>query len=219
MRERPTQLQGTRLEHQTIRVARDAGFFLGPELILSECTLLLDGVDDYCFIMSRAHLERCRVVATKPAPRNDYWLSARVVDCTFEGTFIDNRFGWADYTTYEESALIRADFTRATLQACEVLGNTSSGLVMGPWPQMATVEPSRVAEFMGSEDVGDLPDRLRIWLSSYGGLDPDTRLVVEDARDVAKFARVSVAEVEQLATTLRGQGLVHFSYDSPVPLL
>ncbi|HZI11843.1 MAG TPA: hypothetical protein VE153_15775 [Myxococcus sp.] len=131
------ELENERLEFKTGDIV-----FLGPNLTLRKCTLVLR-VAARDLILIGPRLIDCTIHVKKEL-KNLRWYSAFLKGCQFTGRMTGNDFGRWPYDEHPERGGIEdCDFTGAQLDACRFIDCDLSTLKLPSWPCFTFFEPMR----------------------------------------------------------------------------
>lgn len=91
--------------------------YLGPELTLKRCRLILRTTSRCLHIVNNVQVIECHIEVKKKLANFQSWLAATVTGCTFTGNLIGHSFGhWPEYGVYCENGRIEnSDFSDAVL--------------------------------------------------------------------------------------------------------
>ena len=131
-------LQDTELTGEHIDIGRNVVYFLGPNLTLRHCTLVLQ-IAARNLIIPQARFIDCTFVV-KQELKNFRWDTAHLKACRFTGRFSGNDFGELPYSPGQGS-IEGCDFTEATLQGCRFVGCSAQTLRFPRWPCFTLFDP------------------------------------------------------------------------------
>lgn len=192
------------LEHMTL-VQEELEFgskvilFLGPELMLSDCTLKL-GMAARDLIIPQARFVDCEFIFKKPL-RNFRWDTAHLQGCRFKGHLVGNDFGeWPD--ALGRGSIKDCDFSEARLDGCRFLGCDVNALRFPPWPCFTIFNPhARHRELMNLPWPGDI-GRIDVKLFAE---DPATTVAVTfSAPELAKQSGTTPEAIRAVIEKLDG---------------
>lgn len=174
-------LENTELAHERIEIGSDVVYFLGPNLTLRHCTLVLK-VAARNLIIPQARLMDC-VVEARRELKNFQWNSAHLKGCRFTGRFSGNDFGeWP--SSPGESSMEDCDFSGAHLDGCRFLGCDVRTLRFPSWPCFTLFDPARRwRELSALPWPGDIGP---IVVEGFAEDPPSTVAVTYSAVDLAK---------------------------------
>ncbi|MDC0709355.1 hypothetical protein POL68_12855 [Stigmatella sp. ncwal1] len=133
-------LENVELANERIEIGTDAVCFLGPELTLRDCTLVLSGTARN-LIIPHARFIGCTFEAKREL-KGFLWDKAHLKNCRFIGNFRGNDFGEWPYSPGKGS-IEGGDFTHARLDACRFFGCDVRTLRFPSWPCFTLVDPVR----------------------------------------------------------------------------
>lgn len=157
------------LEDETLDLSGKDAFYLGPNLSLMRCNVVLR-VSPSALTLTRVRFLKCRI-ETKRKLSNFRWLNAWMEQCSFIGTFSGCDFGnWPSH--FEPGGGIQAcDFSGATLDGCRFVGCDASTIVFPTWPCFTILDPvNRIDEFRSVDWPGDM----KILIETIAHFPPET---------------------------------------------
>ncbi len=157
------EMEGERLE----LVDKDSLYYLGPDLTLRHCTVVLR-VPAKQLLISPSRFIDC-TIQVRQELKNFAWACAALKGCRFEGAMTGCDFGpWRDYMDgWEHGAIEDCDFTKARLSNCRFHGCDPRTLRFPPWPCFTLLDPiGRSKELTGIK-----------WPGRFG------EIVIEDLRN------------------------------------
>jgi hypothetical protein len=114
--------------------------FLGPNLTLRGCTLVL-GVSARNLVIPQARFIDCTIIIKREL-KNYCWDTAHFQGCRFQGRFTGNDFGeWP--SSPGQGSIVDCDFSGAHLDWCRFLGCDVRTLRFPPWPCFTLLDPFR----------------------------------------------------------------------------
>jgi hypothetical protein len=175
---------------------KDALYYLGPNLILRSCTLVLK-VSSRCLLLRGLRLIDCSV-EVKRELKNLAWYEAQLKGCQFTGRFFGCDFGYLPdpvLSHREVGGIENCDFTNAHLHACRFVGCDPGTLRFPRWPYFTILEPYRRRREFASITW---PREIRTWFTT-AETDPETTAAVTfSATALAKEASVSEDRIRAL---------------------
>ncbi|WP_224244621.1 hypothetical protein [Hyalangium gracile] len=178
--------------------ARDALYFLGHNLTLRRCVLVLRVPAERLHI-NRAHLVECTVEAQREL-KNFKWSQAHLSGCRFTGRLIGNDFGsWRDT---DEGSIAECDFTSAYLDQTRFLGCDVGTLRFPSWPCFTLLDPVR-----RWRDLRALPwpgDIGPVVIEGYADRPPSTKAVTYSAPELAKRSGTTPEAIKVILEQLDG---------------
>lgn len=133
-------LENAELVNERLEIGSDVVYFLGPNLTLRNCTLVLK-IAARNLIIPHARFIDC-TFAFKRELKNFRWKNSHLKGCRFTGRFSGNDFGEFSYAPGQGS-IEDCDFTEARLDACRFLGCDARTLRFPTWPCFTLFEPVR----------------------------------------------------------------------------
>jgi hypothetical protein len=132
------------IENEQIKLAaKDGLYYLGPNLTLRNCNLILR-VPTKRLLIPGARLIDC-TIEVKTELKNFRWFKAFLKGCRFKGRLTGCDFGrWPD--SPEEGGIEDCDFSAAQLDGCRFIGCDASTLKFPPWPYFTLLDPVRRLE-------------------------------------------------------------------------
>jgi hypothetical protein len=147
-------LQNKTLENERIELGGKDSYYLGPNLTLRSCTVVLK-VSAKALTINKARFIDCRIEAKK-ALNNFYWLDAFITKCHFTGKFIGSDFGNLPSHFDPEGGIEHSDFSEAILDGCRFIGCDSSTIKFPRWPCFTILDPvGRLAKLKAVRWPGD----------------------------------------------------------------
>jgi hypothetical protein len=185
---RDREIQDERLE------VTDKGtmFFLGPNLTLKNCTVVLKVAARDLFITGVRFID-CTFEVKQELKNYQQWICASLNGCRFKGRLTGCDFGyWPEYGSdpeYQLGSIENCDFTEARLDACRFHGCDPATLRFPKWPCFTILNPiGRAAELRGVQ-----------WPGRFG------RVIVEDLHthppSTVALTFFAPAEAKRLDTT------------------
>ncbi|QRO02503.1 hypothetical protein JRI60_13430 [Archangium violaceum] len=134
-------MEGERLELTDTK----ALYWLGPDLTLRRCTLIL-GVGGRSLCLSSSRLIDCTIQVKRQLGAKA-WTKVALKGCRFKGRYTSCDFGpWYGYTEgWEQGAVEDCDFSEAQLDGCRFHGCDVRTLRLPVWPCFTIVDPLRWA--------------------------------------------------------------------------
>jgi hypothetical protein len=179
------EMEGERLE----LTDKGALYFIGPNLTLRNCTVVLRVAARNLLIHGGARFIDCTFEVKQELKNHQEWIFASLERCRFKGRFSGCDFGhWPDYGKGCEFGSIKdCDFTEARLDGCRFMGCDPRTIQFPRWPCFTILEPIRHA-----------PELLRVqWPGRIG------RVVIEDLHNHPPSTRAlsfyAPAEAKRLA--------------------
>jgi hypothetical protein len=146
------------IENERVELVDSEGlYFLGPNLTLRQCTLVLRVPTRRLHVVGARFLD-CTFEVKTPL-KNFRWDEAHLKGCRFKGRFSGNDFGEWPYALGKGS-IEDCDFTEARLDATRFLACDVRTIRFPPWPCFTIYDPIRRAP-----DLRALP-----WLGEVGSI-------------------------------------------------
>jgi len=140
-------LENTELANERLEIGSDVVYFLGPNLTLRNCTLVLK-IAARNLVIPQARFIDCSFLVKREL-KNFRWDTAHLKGCRFTGRFSGNDFGELPYSPGKGS-IEGCDFTEAMLQSCRFVGCDASTLRLPGWPCFTLVDPVRRSHELSS---------------------------------------------------------------------
>ncbi|MFL5346819.1 MAG: hypothetical protein ACJ8AT_18715 [Hyalangium sp.] len=130
------------IENERLELSdRDSLYFLGHNLTLRRCTLVL-GVPAKRLHVNETRMIDCTIEVSRLL-KNFRWDSVHLAGCQFKGRFLGNVFGnWRDAT---QATLVDCDFSSAHVDQSRFLHCDVRTLRLPPWPCFTIFDPVRRA--------------------------------------------------------------------------
>jgi hypothetical protein len=169
------------LENERIDLHPGVVYFLGPDLTLKNCTLVLR-VSARNLVIPHAHFIGCNFEVKKEL-KNFWWEHAILEGCRFTGRLSGNDFGgWPD--SQRPGRVHDSDFSSAQLDGCRFLECATNTLRFPPWPCFTLLDPVRRARELSAVPW---PGRIgRVVMSGFDEIPPTTMAVTYSAPALAK---------------------------------
>jgi hypothetical protein len=133
-------LDNRELVNERLEIGRGVVCFLGPNLTLRNCTLVLK-IAARNLIIPQARFMDCTLASLRQL-RNFRWDTAHLKGCRFTGRYSGNDFGqWP--SSPGQGSIEDCDFTEASLDATRFLACDVRTLRFPPWPCFTLFEPVR----------------------------------------------------------------------------
>ncbi|HEX8706101.1 MAG TPA: hypothetical protein VF815_45120 [Myxococcaceae bacterium] len=191
--------EGRTIENERLEFRdRNALYYLGPNLLLRSCTLVLK-VPTSRLLLPGAKFIDCSLEVKRDL-KNLSWYKAHFKGCRFTGRLISCDFGYDPYPVLpreEVGGIEDCDFSAAHIHACRFMGCDSSTLRFPRWPYFTILDPVRRMRELASA----WPRELWPWRTTIAGSPETTAAITFSAPELAKEANVSE---EQLWTLLEG---------------
>ena len=192
-------LENAELTNERIEIGSNVVFFLGPNLILRHCTLVLK-VAARNLIIPHARFLDC-TFESKRELKNFRWRHAHLKGCRFTGRFSGNDFG-AWQSSPGEGSIEDCDFTHATLDACRFLGCDVRTLRLPSWPCFTFIDPvPRWRELSAHPWPGDIGP---VVVEGFAEDPPSTVAVTYSAPALAKRSGTTPEAIKAVLEKLDG---------------
>jgi hypothetical protein len=171
-------------------------YYLGPNLILRRCTVVLRMPSDL-FHLNGPRFIDC-TIEVKRQLRSVVWWTAHLKGCRFTGRLFDCDFGHFPAPTqpHEDMGGIEdCDFTAAHLHACRFVGCDASSLKFPRWPCFTLLDPYRRSREFASMLW---PQEIRAWFTIFDRFPETTAAMTYSATTLAKEAGVSEDRIRAL---------------------
>ncbi|WNG34633.1 hypothetical protein F0U60_13940 [Archangium minus] len=118
-------------------------YFLGPNLTLKNCTLILKVSGRNLLIRGGTRLIDCSIEVNQELKNHQEWVFASLEGCRFKGRLSGCEFGrWPGYSEgWEHGSIEDCDFTEARLDGCRFHGCDPSTLRFPKWPCFTFLDP------------------------------------------------------------------------------
>jgi hypothetical protein len=133
-------LQDAELTGERIDIGRNVVYFLGPNLTLRNCTLVLQ-IAARNLVIPQARFIDCTFVVKREL-KGFRWDTAHLQGCRFTGLLSSNDFGEFP-RSLGTGSIEGCDFTEATLQGCRFVGCDARTLRFPSWPCFTLFDPVR----------------------------------------------------------------------------
>jgi hypothetical protein len=191
------QYRDTTVSGETIEFNNKDMHFLGPNLVLVDCHLIVNsarkGFNVSGFRMSGGTFE----IASKLT--DTQFDRVQFESVSFAGHFSGIDFGWWDDS--EPGSIRDCDFSNATMQACRFLGAELSGITLPRWPHFAIPDPRRLASWVKTQTW---PLKLDIMLEVATDVDPGCAAAVDNAQRLADADSISLDDMRALLEKIPG---------------
>ncbi|WP_224363642.1 hypothetical protein [Hyalangium versicolor] len=189
-------LEGERLELG----AKNIRYYLGPNLVLRRCTLVLRVPSDLLHLPGPRFID-CNI-EVKRQLKEVRWYTAHLKGCRFTGRLFSCDFGRRrpdPALPYEDVGGIEdCDFTAAHIHGCRFVGCDASTLKFPRWPYFTILEPYRRREEFASVAW---PRELRTSFTIFDMFPETTAAITYSATILEKETGVSEDRIRAL---LRG---------------
>jgi hypothetical protein len=185
-------IENKKIQNERFEVMdKDSLYFLGPDLTLSECLVVMKVPSRRIHILGARFLN-CTFDVKQEVKNQQGWLRASLKGCRFKGRLSGCDFGHSpeyDRPEYQIGSIEDCDFTEARLHGCRFMGCDPSTLKLPRWPCFTFLEPIRHA-----------PELRRVkWPGRFGGVIIDDLHTNPSATHALTFHAPSIAK--QMETT------------------
>ncbi len=137
---------------------KEAHYFLGPHLVMRNCTLVLRVPAQRLFFVGARFID-CTFEVRQELKNHQQWLAASLTGCRFKGRMSGCDFGhWPEYMDlpgFQLGSIEDCDFTEARLDGCRIMGSDPATLRFPKWPCFTLLDPIRRApELRGAQWPG-----------------------------------------------------------------
>lgn len=189
----------TRLENELIELGNQDAYYLGPDLTLVNCTVVLR-LSARAFTLTTTHFIDCQIQAKKRL-ENFYWCNAFLKNCRFSGIFSGCDFGHWPENFEPEGGLEEGDFSQATLDGCRFIDCDSNTITFPVWPCFTILDPvQRIAEM----NTVQWPGNMSILLQTFADYPQRTTAVTFSAPVLAKKLGFHESELKPVLEQLGG---------------
>jgi len=187
----------TKISEQDIKLTSEEANFLGPELVLENCTINSNCDRDTLTI---AGLTMIGGDFIQHARLSDFHFSrAHLINVKFTGNFIGCDYG--DWEKLDRSSVSGCDFSEAILDGCRFLNCDMHGIQLPKWPNFAILNPINARSVVLSRKW---PSEIGITLDVYTDNDPECVAICGNAEILAKEDKISLDDLRELLMTLPG---------------
>ncbi|WNG47219.1 hypothetical protein F0U60_26155 [Archangium minus] len=142
---------------------KEAHYFLGPNLTMKNCTLVLKVSARHLFF-DGARFINCTFEVKQELKNHQQWLAASLKGCRFKGRLSGCDFGhWPEYMSlpgFQHGSIEDCDFTEARLAGCRFHGCDINTLRFPKWPCFTFLDP-----------IGRASELRRVkWPGSFGDI-------------------------------------------------
>ncbi|HEX5749623.1 MAG TPA: hypothetical protein VFZ09_25560 [Archangium sp.] len=123
---------------------KDSLYFLGPNLMLRNCTVVLKVPARRLRILG-ARFINCTFEVKQELTNHQDWICASLKGCRFKGRLSGCDFGhWPEYgkgPEYQLGSIEDCDFSEARLDGCRIMGSDPRTLRFPKWPCFTILDP------------------------------------------------------------------------------
>jgi len=138
-------IENKQIEDERLEVTdKDSLYFLGPNLTLRNCTVILKVPARRLHILGARFID-CTIDVKQELKNHQQWICASLKGCRFKGRLSGCDFGhWPEYLDepeYQYGFIEDCDFTEARLDGCRFMGCDPRTLQFPPWPCFTILDP------------------------------------------------------------------------------
>ncbi len=138
-------IKNKELENERFEVTdKDSLYFLGPNLTLRNCTVVLKVSARRLHILGVRFID-CTFEVKQELKNHQDWTRASLEGCRFKGRLTGCDFGhWPEYGSkpeYQHGSIEHCDFTEARLDGCRIMGCDPTTLRFPKWPCFTILDP------------------------------------------------------------------------------
>jgi hypothetical protein len=193
-------LEDTEIENERLELSAGTIYFLGPNLTLRNCTLVLR-VPARDLIIPQAQFINCTINIKKEL-KNLRWEHATIKGCRFTGRLSGNDFGRWPTSLKTPGSIEDCDFTEARLDGCRFVGCDINTIRLPSWPCFTILEPARRWRELQALH----------WPGKYGAIigngfaknPPSTVAMTYSAPELAKFCETTPEAIKALLEKMDG---------------
>ena len=139
------------IEGERLELPKGALYWLGPNLTLRNCTVVISVASRWLTLMS-GQLIDCTIQA-KGELKNLRWARIGLRECRFKGRFTGNDFGFRedDLDKWRLGGIENCDFSEARLDGCRFYNCDMSTIRLPRWPCFTFLDPVRRAAELARE--------------------------------------------------------------------
>ncbi|PTL77157.1 hypothetical protein [Vitiosangium sp. GDMCC 1.1324] len=123
---------------------KEAHYFLGPNLTMKDCTLVLK-VSARRLFFDGARFVNCTFEVRQELKNHQQWAAASLKGCRFKGRLTGCDFGyWPEYMSlpgFQHGSIEDCDFTEARLDGCRIMGCDPATIRFPKWPCFTILDP------------------------------------------------------------------------------
>jgi hypothetical protein len=131
---------------ERLELPKGALYWLGPNLTLRDCTLVIGVASRGLTLMSGQFID-CTIQANGEL-KNKRWARMSFKGCRFQGRFTGNDFGFRedDLDKWRLGGIQNCDFSEARLDGCRFYNCDMRTIQLPRWPCFTLLDPVRRAE-------------------------------------------------------------------------
>jgi len=186
-------IENKEIENERFEVTdKDSLYFLGPNLTLRNCTVILKVPARRLHILGARFID-CAIEVKQELKNHQDWIRTSLEGCRFKGRLSGCDFGyWPEYGSepeYQQGSIKNCDFSEARLDGCRFMGCDPRTLRFPRWPCFTFIDP-----------IGHINELNRVeWPGRFGWV------VVEGLRDqppsMVALTKFAPAVAKKLGTT------------------
>ncbi|MFY0529443.1 pentapeptide repeat-containing protein [Archangium gephyra] len=190
-------IENKELENERLELTdKDSVYFLGPNLTLRNCTVLLK-VSARNLIIIGAQFTDCTFEVKQELKNHQQWIKASLKGCRFKGRLSGCDFGhWPEYgkePEYQLGSIEDCDFSEARLDGCRFHGCDTTTLRFPKWPCFTFLDPvGRSRQLSTVRWPGSIG---RVVIEDLADYPPSTSALTWFAPDFAKRSRATPEEL------------------------
>jgi hypothetical protein len=182
-------IENKEIENERLELTdKTAHYFLGPNLTLKNCILVLK-VSARRLFFDGARFINCTFEVKQELKNHQQWLTASLKGCRFKGRLSGCDFGhgpeYGSDPEYQQGSIEDCDFSEARLDGCRIMGSDPATLRFPKWPCFTLLDPIRHAPELRSVTW---PGRFgRIVIEDLHNRPPSTRAITYYAPSLEKL--------------------------------
>jgi hypothetical protein len=138
-------MENKEIENERLELTdKSLHYFLGPNLTLRNCTLVLK-VSARRLFLDGARFINCTFEVKQELKNHQQWVAASLKGCRFKGRLTGCDFGhWPEYSSlpgYQFGSIEDCDFTETWMDGCRIMGCDPSTLRFPKWPCFTFLDP------------------------------------------------------------------------------
>lgn len=183
-------LEDTEIANEQLELNAGVIYFLGPNLTLRNCHLVLRG-PARDLIIPQAQFINCTIDVKKEL-KNFRWEHASLKGCRFTGRLSGNDFGRWPTSEKAPGSIEDCDFSEARLDGCRFVGCDINTLRLPSWPSFTILEPARRSRELNAIAW---PGKMGIAFMGFADAPASTAAITYWAPALAKWSGCSVEEL------------------------
>ncbi len=154
-------LQQQRLEHAELILTDKEHNYLGPDLVLKGCRVILR-TSANALTMTNVKFLDCQFEAKKKLVNFNMWCATELQGCSFAGRFEGNDFGhWPEQ--HPNGSIKDCDFSGAVLHGCRFIDCDIESIKLPAWPCFTILHPHQLRAELESMQW---PGKLKLWIDA-----------------------------------------------------